>query len=145
MTFSAILHRIGLLACILLVASCFLPWMYYADPHIATEAQRTFTGFSTYQNQYGKPGKLLSLIAVIIFVFMLLPKIWAKRANLFIAALGIGYAVKTYVLFTSCYNAYCPEKKVGIFIMMISMIILLVAAVFPDLELEQEEKVVREL
>lgn len=140
MTFSAILHRIGLLACILLVGSCFLPWMYYADPHIATEAQRTFTGFSTYQNQYGKPGKLLSLIAIIIFVFMLLPKIWAKRANLFIAALGVGYAVKTYVLFTSCYNAYCPDKKAGIFIMMLSMIILLIASLFPHLALEQEKK-----
>ena len=140
MTFSAIIHRIGLLACILLVVSCFLPWMYYADPHIATEAQRTFTGFSTYQNQYGKPGKLLLLIAIIIFVFMLLPKIWAKRANLFIAALGVGYAVKTYVLFTSCYNAYCPEKKAGIFIMLLSMIILLIAALFPDLALKQEKK-----
>ena len=140
MTFSAIIHRIGLLACILLVVSCFLPWMYYADPHIATEAQRTFTGFSTYQNQYGKPGKLLLLIAIIIFVFMLLPKIWAKRANLFIAALGVGYAVKTYVLFTSCYNAYCPDKKAGIFIMMLSMIILLIAALFPDLALKQEKK-----
>ena len=114
--------------------------MYYADPHIGTEAQRTFTGFSTYQNQYGKPGKLLSTIAIIVFAFMLLRKIWAKRANLFIAALGVGYAIKTYVLFTSCYNAYCPEKKMGIFIMLVSSIILLVAAAFPDLKLEEEKK-----
>lgn len=141
MTFSAILHRIGLVACLLLVISCFLPWMYYADPHIATEAQRTFTGFSTYQNQYGKPGKLLSLIAIIVFAFMLLQKIWAKRANLFITALGVGYAIKTYVLFTSCYNAYCPEKKAGIFLMLVCMAVLLIAAVFPDFKLQQEKKV----
>ena len=141
MTFTAILHRIGLLACILLMISCFLPWMYYADPHIATEAQKTFTGFSTYQNQYGKPGKLLSLIAIIVFAFMLLQKIWAKRANLFITALGVGYAIKTYVLFASCYNAYCPVKKAGIFLMLVSMAVLLFAAVFPDFKLEQEKKV----
>ena len=141
MTFSAILYRIGLVACILLIISCFLPWMYYADPHIATEAQKTFTGFYTYQNQYGRPGKLLVLIAVIVLLLMLLPKIWAKRANLFITALGVGYAIKTYVLFTSCYNAYCPEKKIGLFIMMASMFILLVAAVFPDLKLEKEKKI----
>ena len=141
MTFSAILHRIGLLACILLVISCFLPWMYYADPHIATEAQKTFTGFITYQNQYGKPGILLTLIAIMVFVFMLLQKIWAKRANLFITALGVGYAIKTYVLFASCYNAYCPEKKAGIFLMLVSMAVLLIAAVFPDFKLEQEKKV----
>jgi hypothetical protein len=115
--------------------------MYYADPHIATEAQRTFTGFSTYQNQYGRPGIFLTLIAVIVFAFMLLPKIWAKRANLFIAALGVGYAIKSYVLFAACYNAYCPEKKAGIFIMLISTIIMLIAAAFPDLKLEQEKKV----
>ena len=141
MRFSAILHRLGLLACVLLVISCFLPWAYYADSHIATEAQRTFTGVYTYQNQYGRPGKLLIMIAVIVFIFMLLPKIWSKRANLFITALGIGYAIKTYVLYTACYNAYCPEKKFGLFIMMISMITLLVAAAFPDLKLEEEKRV----
>jgi hypothetical protein len=141
MQFSAILHRIGLTACILLVVSCFLPWTYYADPHITIVAQRTFTGFFTFQNQYGKPGKLLSLIAVIVFVFMLLPKIWARRANLFLTALGVGYAIKTYVLYTGCYNAYCPEKKAGIFIMLLSIILLLVAAVFPDLKLEKKNNV----
>jgi len=140
MRFPAILHRVGLFACLLLVVSCFLPWMYFADSNITTEAQRTFTGFTTYQNQYGKPGKLLSLIAIVVFVLMLLPKIWAKRANLFIAALGVGYAIKTFVLFTSCYNAYCPEKRAGIYIMLLSTILLLVTAVFPDLKLEKEKK-----
>lgn len=140
MTFSKVAHRIGLVACIVLVISCFLPWAYYADAHIATEAQRTFTGFKTYDNNYGRPGKLLSAIAAIVFIFMLLPKIWAKRANLFITALGVGYAIKTYVLFVACYDAYCPEKKAGIFIMLISMITLLLAAVFPDLALKKEEE-----
>jgi hypothetical protein len=140
MKFSTIFHRIGLAACIMLVISCFLPWTYYSDPHIGTEAQRTFTGFFTYQNQYGKPGKLLSLIAAIVFVFMLLPKIWAKRANLFIAALGVGYAIKSYILFTSCYNAYCPDKKAGLFIMMISMFALLITSAFPDIKLDSEKK-----
>lgn len=141
MQFSAILHRVGLAACILLVVSCFLPWAYYADPHITTEAQRTFTGFFTFQNQYGKPGKLLSVIAIIVFAFMLLPKIWAKRANLFITALGVGYAIKTYVLYAGCYNAYCPEKMAGIYIMLLSAILQLIAAIFPDLKLEKKNNI----
>ena len=138
MAFSSIAHRLGLLACISLIASCFLPWTYYADVHIPG-ALRTFTGFITYHNQYGRPGKLLTLIAVITFAFMLLPKIWAKRANLFIAALGVGYAIKTYILYTSCYNAYCPEKKAGIFIMMASVSIILIAAAFPDIKLNEKK------
>ena len=67
---------------------------------------------------------------------MLLPKIWAKRSNLFICAVGVGYAIKSYVLFTSCYNAYCPEKKIGIYLMLISTIIMLVASAFPHLKLD---------
>lgn len=140
MRFSSILHRIGLAACVLLVISCFLPWTYYADPHITSEAEKTFTGFFTFHNQYGKPGKLLALIAVIVFSFMWLPKIWAKRANIFITALGVGYAVKTYILYTSCYNAYCPEKKAGIFLMMLSTVLMLIAAMFPNVKLEEIEK-----
>ena len=140
MNFSTIMYRVGLGACILLVVSCFMPWGYYADVHIPTEAQKTFTGFVTYQNQYGRPGKLLTLIAVVSFIFMLLPKIWAKRANLFIAALGVGYAIKTYILYTSCYNAYCPEKRAGIFIMIACMVIILIASTFPDIKLPEEKK-----
>ena len=140
MTFSSLIHRIGLLACILLVIACFLPWTYYADPHIATEAERTFTGYHTYHNQYGRPGKFLTFFAVIIFAFMLLPKIWAKRANLFIAALGVGYAIKSFVLFAACYNAYCPERRLGLYLMVVCSVLLLVAAAFPDMKLSEEKK-----
>jgi hypothetical protein len=82
----------------------------------------------------------LSTIAIIVFGFMLLPRLWAKRANLFITALGVGYAIKTYILYTSCYNAYCPEKKAGIFLMMVCVIVLLVASAFPDVKMEQGKK-----
>lgn len=130
---SKLLHRIGLIACIALVISCFFPWAYFAD------IKQTFTGFYSYQNQYGKPGKFLTLIAIVSFVLMLLPKIWAKRTNLFVCALNIGYAVKTYILFASCYDTYCPELKPAIFVMMVSVILMMVAAIFPDLKLKDKE------
>ncbi|MEP7109432.1 MAG: hypothetical protein ABI760_15670 [Ferruginibacter sp.] len=131
-----ILHWIGLTASIVLVVSCFMPWAYYADAHIANETERTFTGFYSYQNNYGKPGKFLAATGIIVLTLMILPKVWAKRANLFVCALGVGYAVKTYILFVSCYNAYCPEKKAGIFLMLVSTFIMLIASVFPHLKLE---------
>ena len=105
-----IIHCLGIAAAILLIVSCFMPWGYYAD------VKESFTGFYSFKNEYGKPGMFLTILSVVTLVFMLLPRIWAKRANLFITALGVGYAIKTYVLYSSCYNAYCPEKKAGIFI-----------------------------
>ena len=116
-----------------------MPWTYYADATITEEAQRTFTGFYSYRNNYGRPGKMLVTIGVIVFILMILPKIWAKRANLFVCALGVGYAVKTYILFVSCYNAYCPEKKAGIFLMLIASVVMLVSSAFPNLTLKSTE------
>ncbi|HMO60509.1 MAG TPA: hypothetical protein PKC39_03860 [Ferruginibacter sp.] len=129
-----LLHYTGLAACIVLIVSCFMPWAYYAD------IEQEFTGFYSYQNQYGKPGKFLVFIAVLVFVFMLLHKVWARRTNLFLAALAVGYAIKSFVLFTSCYNAYCPQKKAGIYMMLIATLWMMLAAVFPHLKLDNKTK-----
>jgi hypothetical protein len=131
--FPKILQRVGIIACVLLVVACFMPWTYYAD------IKETFTGFYSFQNQYGKPGKFLCFIAIVAFALMMLPKIWAKRTNLFVCALGVGYAVKTFILFTSCYNAYCPEKKSGIYLMMVATLLMLVSSAFPDLKIKKEK------
>jgi hypothetical protein len=128
-----ILQRTGIIACVALAVACFMPWSFYAD------INETFTGFYSYQNQYGKPGKFLCLIAGIAFTLMMLPKIWAKRTNLFVCALGVGYAIKTFILFTSCYNAYCPEKKAGIYIMLITTVLMLLSSAFPDLKISKEK------
>jgi len=128
------LYGLGILACVLLVVACFLPWGYYAD------LDKTFTGFYSYKNEYGRPGKLLVILAAIVLLFMLLPKIWAKRTNLFLSALTVAYAFKSYVLFTSCYNNYCPEKKYGVFLMLISSVVMLVASAFPYMKLKPSKK-----
>ncbi len=123
-----ILKWIGFAACVVLIIACFLPWTYHAD------INKTFTGFFSEKNIYGKPGKFITFYAVVSAVFLLLQKVWAKRLHLFLAALTVGYAIKTYILFTSCYNAYCPDKKIGVYLMMICCVVILVAAVFPDMK-----------
>lgn len=128
------LYWMGVLACVALIISCFLPWVYYAD------INQTFDGFYSYLNKYGKPGKFMVLFATLIFVFMLLPRVWAKRTNLFLAALTMAYAIKTFILFGSCYNNYCPEKLFGIYLMLISTVVMLAAAVFPDMRLIEKPK-----
>ena len=123
-----ILHWLGLLAAVLLITACFMPWTFHAD------VNESFTGFYSFKNTYGKPSKFLLVVGVLGFIFVLLPKVWAKRVNLFLAALGMGYAIKTFVLFTGCYNAYCPQRLPGLYIMLISSIVLTLAAVFPNLK-----------
>jgi hypothetical protein len=124
------LHWLGIAACITLIISCFLPWVHYAD------INQNFTGFYSYQNQYGKPGKLLVVLGTIILIFMLLPRIWAKRTNLFICALVVAYAIKTYILFSSCYNNYCPQKLFGLYLMVFCTVLMLVAAALPKMTIK---------
>lgn len=135
-----ILSWFGMAACVVLIISCFLPWTYYADSNIVNEAERTFTGFFSYQYKYGRPGKFFVLFAVVILVLMILPKIWAKRTNLFLSAFTLAYAFKSYILFTSCYNAYCPEKRAGIFIMLFSTVVIMIACVFPNMKIADNKK-----
>jgi len=125
---------IGIVACIILVIACFMPWTYHAD------INKIFTGFFSENNAYGKPGKFLIFFAVVSGVLILLPKVWAKRTHIILSALFTGYAIKTYILFVSCYNAYCPEKKYGIFLMIISCFMILIVSVFPEMKIVNEEK-----
>ncbi len=117
---------IGLSACVLLIISCFLPWTYYAD------INKNFTGFYTEKNMYGKPAMFFVFIAIVSALLIYADKLWAKRTLIFLVALSIGYLIKTYVLYTSCYNAYCPEKRYGLYVLIFSTLLLTAVAVFPD-------------
>lgn len=122
---------IGIAAALALIAVCFMPWTYHAD------VQKDFTGFFSQNNAYGKPGKFIIFFSIVTSLLFLLPKIWAKRTNLFITGILTAYAVKTYIMYTSCYNAYCPEKQVGIYLVVVLSILQFVMSLFPDVKIQQ--------
>ena len=122
----------GLVACVLLIVSCFLPWAYYAD------LGKSFTGFFSEQNIYGKPGKVFIFIAVCSAILIILNKLWAKRTLLFFVAINIGYLIKTYVLFTTCYSTICPQKEYGLYVLIFSSVLLSVVSIFPNLKVEDD-------
>jgi hypothetical protein len=125
---------LGFVAVLLLICSCFLPWAYYPD------IDKTFTGFFSESNAYGKPGKVFVFLGVISGILFLVPRIWAKRFNLLVTVLMFAYGIKTWILFTSCYHGICPEKKTGIFLIIAASLIILIAAILPDLKLKEESK-----
>ncbi len=125
---------IGLLIYLLLIAVCFLPWTYHADLH------KNFTGFFSENNIYGKPGKFFTIFSIVCILCIGIDKVWVKFTHLFFAGVIVAYALKTYHLYTSSYNAYSPEKLPGIYFLMILSILSLIIAVFPDLKIKQNKK-----
>ena len=119
----------GLTCCFVLIVACFLPWTYHAD------VGKSFTGFFSQNNAYGKPGKTFIFLSVISIALIVIPKIWAKRSHIIVAGIMVAYAIKSYILFTSCYNAYCPDKKYGIYLVMSCSLVLLLVAILPDMKI----------
>jgi len=122
----------GIAAAVLVVVASFMPWAYFPS------LNEVFTGFFSQGNSYGRPGKALVFISVIEIVFFLIPKIWAKRANIFVAAVGLAWGFKCFYLYTACYRGDCPEKRLGLFLMFGGTIIALVATLLPNVPVKQD-------
>ena len=110
----------------MLLVACFLPWTYHAD------VNQDFTGFYSAKNMYGKPAKLLLVFAGITTLCAFVPVLWMKRTALLVGGLNVAYGIKNFLLFGSCYLGYCPEKKIGLFIMLIATILVFLMSFFPE-------------
>jgi hypothetical protein len=117
---------IGVITALGLIASCFFPWTFYPD------LNKYFTGFFSEGQVYGKPGNVFIFFSIFAIAFFLIPRVWAKRWNFIFGGLILAYAIKTYILYTGCYNGICPVKQPGIWIMIASSIIIMIMAVIPD-------------
>ena len=117
---------IGVIAALCLVASCFFNWTWYPD------LNKSFTGFFSEDQVYGKPGNVFIFFSVFAIAFFLIPRVWAKRWNFIFAGLILAYAIKSYILYTGCYNGICPLKQPGIWVMLGSSLIIMIMAVLPD-------------
>jgi hypothetical protein len=124
---------IGIAAALLLVAASYMPWAYFPD------LGKEFTGFFSEHNRYGRPGKALTFLSVVMVILFLLPKVWAKRTNIVVAAITIAYAVRCYILFTGCYQGMCPEKRLGIFLVVAAAVITMATTLVPDLPVKQDK------
>ena len=125
---------IGIAAALGLVAACYMPWAYFPD------LGKEFTGFFSEQNRYGRPGRLLTVFSLAMMLLFLIPRVWAKRINMLVAAITIAFAIRSFLLFTACYRGICPEKRIGVFLVLLAAAITLLAALLPDLPLRQEQQ-----
>jgi len=125
---------IGLFAVALLIFACFQPWVIILSKNIIV------SGVDSTGTNFGKPGYTHFVLSIFFIIFHLIPKLWAKRWNLLIVALNIAWAIRNYFIISMCREGECPEKKIGLWLVMISSVLMLLAALFPDIELKEEKK-----
>lgn len=128
-----ILKWTGIVAALLLVASCFLPWVFIESREL------TFTGVDTTGSNYGKPGYLHFVMVAAFLPLTLIPRLWAKRVNLIVVALNIAWSIRNFIMIAVCQGGECPVKKEGLFLSLAASIVMLVSALFPDTKLTPQK------
>ncbi len=125
-------QTIGIVATLALMAMCFLPWTYIASREL------TITGFHTTGTSFGRPGVLSVTMAVIMLVMFLVPAIWAKRTNLFVAALNLAWSFRNYLLVSSCLMGECPEKKPALYALVALAVVIQIMTLLPRLDVSKK-------
>lgn len=124
---------IGFAAAVTLILSCFITWAALPARNIS------ISGVDATGTSFGKPGYFHLLLGGLFLIFHFIPRIWAKRTNLAVTAINLAWAARNYFLITACRAGECPEKHTGIYLVVICSVILLVAALFPDMKLPEQE------
>ena len=125
---------VGLFAVILLIVSCFLPWVIIPSKNIVV------SGIDSTGTNFGKPGYTHFVLSFFFIIFHFIPRLWAKRSNLLVVALNIAWAIRNYFIISMCREGDCPEKQIGLWLVLLASILMLIAALFPDIKLKEENK-----
>ena len=121
---------LGVIAVAALAGICYLPWSYIPDRHIIV------TGMSAPGTDFGKPGLMHLVLGVLLALFFLIPKVWAKRINVFIAAINLAWSIRNYILLSSCYMGECPQKKPGLFLAFFLCLFIQVMTFLPKIRIK---------
>lgn len=124
---------IGLVAVILLIVSCFIPWVIIESKNI------TVSGVDSTGTNFGKPGYLHFILGFFFIILHFISKIWAKRSNLLVVALNISWAIRNYFVISACRDGDCPLKQTGLYLVLLASFLMLLSALFPDIKLEEEK------
>lgn len=124
-------QTIGLIAALLMIGLCFLPWSFIASKQLVV------TGIEATGTNFGKPGLFNIILCTVMGVFFLVPRIWAKRTNVFIAAFNLAWSFRNYLLVSSCMMGECPEKKPAIFLLLALALLAQLMALFPKIALKK--------
>jgi hypothetical protein len=122
---------ISILAAIVLIISCFFPWIIIRSKNI------TVSGMDVAGLAYGHYGYFLIPLAIIFILLQLINKIWAKRLNVAISAVIVTIGFACLWIFR-CEYGECPEKQTALYIMFACSIVVLLGSLLPDIKLKPD-------
>jgi hypothetical protein len=115
-------QQIGIVSCLALVGACFMPWSLIAE--LNTELSGVH-GYISPVLDYGKQIYAHAFFVALMIACFSVRIIWIKRANVFIAAANLALAIKNFILFSICREGICPERKAGLYLLILLAAVIL--------------------
>ncbi len=125
---------IGLLAALLLTASCFTPWIFIGSKNI------TISGVDATGTNYGKPGYFHFFLTAVFLFCTFMPRVWAKRINLLVTALNLGWCLRNFFILATCSGGECPVRQTGLWLSLLASVLMLISALFPDMKVQAKKE-----
>ncbi len=122
---------IGIIAAAAIIGICYLPWSYIASQQI------TITGLSAAGTDFGRPGMMNIYLCSACILLFIIPKIWAKRTNIFIAGINMAWSFRNFLVLSTCLAGECPEKLYGLWLLQAASAVVLLATFFPKIKLPE--------
>ncbi|MBZ4191073.1 hypothetical protein K7B07_19320 [Niabella sp. 3A5MI-3] len=98
----------------------------------------TLSGVDTTGTRYGKPAYNHFIVTGAVLVLTFIARLWAKRLNLLFGVLNLAWAIRNFILFGRCEAGDCPERQLGLYLVLLASIILMLTILFPKMELKEE-------
>jgi hypothetical protein len=83
---------------------------------------------------YGKPGLLSLFFGGLVLLFSFVPRVWAHRISIFCGAMNTGWAVRNFILLSTCNGGECPQRQAAFYLYLLSSIFLLIAVLVQEVK-----------
>ncbi|HEY9364269.1 MAG TPA: hypothetical protein VIQ00_13465 [Chitinophagaceae bacterium] len=128
-----VMKWVGYLFVLVLIYAAFLPWATIESK------QLTITGMNTTGTNWGVPANLHFVFIGIYVIFSLLPFISVKRMNILITVINLAWAMRNFIMLARCEGGECPVRRIGLYLILLSSIIIFITTLFPDIKLKPED------
>lgn len=127
-----IMKGLAIATAVALIISCFLPWVSIEHKNIVV------TGLHAEEIRLGKPGLIHVILSSLFLFFLLLNKVWSLRTAFFISTFNIAWAVRNFVVVSSCSGGECPTKHFALYVILIAPVLATVFLLLIEKKVDAE-------
>ncbi len=125
---------VGIFFGLVLIWLCFQTWVIIPHKDIIV------TGFQSEGTRFGRPGMIHMWFIAISVVLFALPFTWAKRSNVFFTAINLAWAIRNYIIVSTCFMGECPEKQWALYLLPIFAAIVFLMSLLPSTPVATKKK-----